>query len=295
MTGLEIGAAGAAVFKGVGAAEKALGGGEPEKALIRDLARESLGARAAADAMGDRMAMKQFMINKLLGPLFKFSGYREGYFKSGKFAEDLASKMSGVPEENLISPAPNVAVQAMEGLSFSLDEPDLKEMYLNLLATASDNRRADKAHPSYAGLIRQLSAEEAELLPLFLAEPAGVPMAEIQLNLVSGATRSGFRTVARHVVDWIDHDTGGLAEVPDWPVYVDNWNRLGLVNATYQKWRSAENAYDYVKMRPEYTRQPLPASEDETFELGVQGGLLIPTDFGMRFGKAIEGNSEATE
>lgn len=233
--------------------------------------------------MGDRMAAKQLTINKLLAPLFWFAGYRRDYFESGAFAEDMAEKMASVPHEELVSPAPNVAAQAMEGLSYSLDEPDLKEMYLNLLATASDRRNAAGAHPSYASVIRQLSAEEASLLPRFLANRAGEPMAEIRMKL--NEPKRGFHTLTRHVVDLRSPETSQPIVLADWPIYVDNWVRLGLVEADYLTHRVAEDAYDFVRERDEFTR--LEVSADESYELAVEKGLLKPTDFGTRFRLAV--------
>lgn len=282
MSGIEMGAVASAAAKAGEAAGRALTGGEAETTAIREIAKTSTGAQVAGAAMGDRMAVKQLTINRLLAPLFWFTGYRREYFEGGSFAEDLATKMQEVPEENMISPAPNVAAQAMEGLSYSLDEPDLKEMYLNLLGTASDSRRANDAHPSYAGVIRQLSATEARLLPQFLSSSHGEPMAEIRL--VATNEIGGFHTIVRHVVDLRAPDTGEPIAVPGWPLFVDNWVRLGLVVADYGNFRVGEHAYDFVQHRPEYSNVEL---NDVDFKLDFQKGLLRTTDFGLRFGRAV--------
>ena len=49
-----------------------------------------------------------------------------------------------------------LAIPAMESLGYSMDEPSLKDMYPGLIATATDDRREDAAHPAFAG-IKQLS------------------------------------------------------------------------------------------------------------------------------------------
>lgn len=280
MTDLGIGAGMA--IKGAAGAGKALSGGKAEQAVIQEIAKGSSGAQVAGNAMGARMAAKQMAINRLLTPLFRFAGLRQEYFNSGKFAEDLAARMAGVPEENLISPAPNVAAQAMEGLSYSLDQPDLRGMYLNLLSTASDSRRAGDAHPSYADVIRQLSGPEAGLLPQFLVNRVGEPMVEIRL-VVQRDGKEGYVPVERHVVEMHSDDVDTQVLVENWPAYVDNWRRLGLVETDYIDSIMREGAYDFVEARPEYLRHP--ASEGQRLE--IKRGLLVPTDFGRLFGKAV--------
>ena len=72
----------------------------------------------------------------------------------------------------LVAPKASLAAPAMQQLGFSLDEPALKEMYLNLLATASDNRSNSAAHPSFVEVIKQLSAEETQILNTIVCNPA---------------------------------------------------------------------------------------------------------------------------
>ena len=289
MTGSEIAAAGA-VVKGAASAGKALQGGEKEQALILEAAKGSSGYVAAGVARGDRLAAKQLAINKLLSPLFWFAGYRRDYFESGQFAEDLAEKLDSVSEDDLTSPSPVVAAKAMEGLSYSLDEPDLKQMYLNLLGTASSRQRQGDAHPSFAEVIRQLSAQEASLLPQFLQNLAGEPAVEVRARNETG----GFITLERHVVEIKTVQTEQQVIIPNWPVFVDNWTRLGLVEADYTSHRAAEGAYDFIEHRAEYVRHRDRADLPEGFSVTFEKGLLRATNFGLRFREAVTSATTGT-
>ena len=82
----------------------------------------------------------------------------------------MSVKVAEIPEENVITPSPIVAMP---------EESDLKEMYLNLLATASDNRCADQAHPAFAEIIKQLAPEEAKALSSLLAFRT-MPVAQVR-------------------------------------------------------------------------------------------------------------------
>ena len=90
-------------------------------------------------------------------------GVSKEYFED-TFPQEMGAEIAGVPDENLVTPPASVAVPALQGLSYTFEEPTFKEMYLNLLATASDDRRAEHAHPAFAEIIKQLAPSEAKLL-----------------------------------------------------------------------------------------------------------------------------------
>src|SRR5450759_490020 len=160
MTGGEIAAVGAgkAILK---AGAEALSEDSKTNAILGDLAKSSTAMQAAAEVRARRIAVKQEILLRIWQPFAKWFGVSSDYFET-TFANDLAEKMVEVPQEEIVTPKVSVVAPAVQGLSYSLDEPNLKEMYLNLLAGASDQRRANKAHPSFAEIIKQLSADEAE-------------------------------------------------------------------------------------------------------------------------------------
>jgi len=217
MTGSEIVVGAAAVGK---VAQTVLGEDPTTKQQLGALVASSPALQVAADAKARRIAVKQDILLHLFQPLARLVGVSLEYFNT-QFPKDLAEKTAQVPEESLITPAASVAIPSMEGLRYSLDEPDLKEMYLNLLAKASDARNKDKAHPSFAEVIKQLSVEEATVLQKIL-EHHSVPVAQIR---VKNPENKGFTIGRNHVLDTVDVDGNRVAE-PMVAVWVDNWIRF---------------------------------------------------------------------
>lgn len=76
----------------------------------------------------------------------------------------IADRTLHIPPENLIPPRPMVAQPAIEGMALTLEEPELFNQFANLLANAMDNRQADRVHPSFSVLLKQLSSNEAQLV-----------------------------------------------------------------------------------------------------------------------------------
>lgn len=237
---------------------------------------------AAADAFSRRLAVKQEILLRLFMPLALLMGISRDYF-STEFTADLAEKVDGIPDEHLVSPAPSVAIPAMQGLSYSLDEPDLKGMYLNLLATAADDRRSDEAHPSFAEIIKQLTPREASELPGVLSQQA-LPIVRLRRAAVDG---QGGTPLLNHLLPFLDL-AGQPEESPLLPVWVDNWIRLGLVDVDYSMFLVGENAYEWVVQRPEYAR--LAAGDPRGEEaMEITKGRVRPTDFGRHFHSAVSG------
>ncbi len=85
-------------------------------------------------------------------------------YKLEKFREDLETKIAQIPQENLQVPPTMIAGPVMESLKYTYDEEELRDMYENLLASAMDNRFANKAHPSFVETIKQMSPLDSIVL-----------------------------------------------------------------------------------------------------------------------------------
>ena len=274
----------------IAAAQKALAEDQSVNKQLREIANDSPTMKVAAEKYARRIAIKQSLLLKLYQPLAKWAGFSKTYFESD-FASDMAEKISDIPDADLTSPPPSVAVPAMQGLGYSLDEPMLKEMYLNLLATATDSRRGDEAHPSFAEIIRQLSGPEAALLSgcLPLGNVAIVQVRKIESPISGG----GFTVLQNHIVPISDDDTHQPVEEASAAVWVDNWMRLGLVTVRYDEHFVTKGRYIWAEERPEVLRHR-EEHESDTVEIEIHEGILHVTDFGQRFAAAVLVDSSTT-
>jgi len=277
MTGGELIAVGKAA-EAVG--KNALGEDEKTKDVLLRIAEDTPEMTAAARSMAARTAVKERVKLKLYQPFARMLGVSKAYFED-TFPQEMGAKIADVPDENLITPPASLAVPALQGLSYTFEEPSLKELYLNLLATASDDRRADQAHPAFAEIIKQLAPNETKLLNLTL-RMRGTVVARIK-DLV-GKPLGSYVVLMSHLLPLVDETTGEPKEEPQAPTWVDNWQRLGLVNVTYAEFATAEHAYDWVETRPEYVRM---SEHPKVTKLSFDKGLIRTTDFGWQFLRAV--------
>src|SRR5262249_25304191 len=68
------------------------------------------------------------------------------------------------PEEQRISPAPQVVGPVLEGIRYEPEGTPIDAMFSQLLSRSMDSKRVNEAHPAFPVLIRQLSEDEAKIL-----------------------------------------------------------------------------------------------------------------------------------
>jgi hypothetical protein len=274
MTGGEIVPIADAVAKG---AKKALKNDPQTKEALLEAARETPQFKAAAVSVAKQVEIKEAIKLKVLQPLGRLMGASRGYFDS-EFAVDLARRMEGVPEEDIQTPKPSIAMPAVEALSYSVDEEELKEMYLTLMARASDRRVSSTVHPAHSQIIRQLDVDEVGLLTATLrrAEHAIVNLTQKALD------GGGGHTVQRqHLMNTYLNDDRWV--VPESESWMDNWMRLGLVEVDYVGSFSDKRYYDWVVNRPEMHMGP---PDEDAPALDFTKGYVRRTAFGARFAAA---------
>lgn len=258
-----------------------------EKAALREVAARTPEMQLAAQAHAKRLAVKEQFLLKLWQPVAKLVGISHEYFAT-EFPRELAAKLENVPEDNLQSPKPSIAAPAMQALGYSLEEPNLKEMYLNLLAGASVTAKADQVHPSFVEAIRELSSEEAVLLDLVLRTETWALGRVKRLYLKDRS----YDILVPYLLDLVNVETGGPVVVGKLAGWINNWERLGLIDPTFGERRVSRtegvDLYDWVPKRPEFvalkaTEPIAPEGENPEWRIEFDAGILRSTERGKAF------------
>jgi Abortive infection alpha len=222
-------------------------------------------------------------INNFLLPLaaVNFAFEKAQIYFLENFQQDLSKKVAGIPPEQIVEPKASVAGPALQGLAFTHEEVNLKDMYLSLLATAMDGRVAEDAHPAFVEIIKQLNSEEANLICGILQSQIPIPIVEVRLTV-----ENGWRTLLTHLLDLTSSETSDQIEDPKIPAMVDNWIRLGLVSVDYGKTLTEAGLYDWIENRPEVARYRQENANDVQ-QLNFAKGFIERTSLGIQFAKAV--------
>ena len=81
-----------------------------------------------------------------------------------RFAKWLDQIRSQVPPERQTEASSSIAAPALRALFFTDDDNPLSVLFLELLKRAIDKERLNEAHPSFVGIIEQLTPDEALIL-----------------------------------------------------------------------------------------------------------------------------------
>lgn len=224
-------------------------------------------------------------VNTALLPLAAVNyGYEKArnYF-TRNFEKEFTEVTKLIPPEHIVEPQISIAGPALQGLAFTHEEQDLKEMYLNLLAASIDNRRSNIVHPAYVEIIRQLSSDEANILKDILSTTIPqVPISQIR----DMKSHREFSVLQPYVLNIIDKETGEPKCMPEIVNMIDNFIRLGLVTVDFKLQVGFPNMYDWVDSRPELDLI-LNMNKGNTINLQSVKGIIIITNFGRDFGRAV--------
>jgi hypothetical protein len=196
-----------------------------------------------------------------------------------QFIPILEKKLSNVPEENITTPEPEIAVPAIEALRYTGHNDDLREMFANLLATAMDNRIAPKAHPSFVEIIKQINSDEAKIINMLDANRT-YSIIKVRLYDPKASIENSFAEPITNFSDLPNeagcshHDLGSS--------YIENLERLGLINISYSVFNTNPNAYEKIENHPLVNAWRV-KSEQLGRRFEINRGAITPTEFGKKF------------
>lgn len=257
-------------------------------AVVREIMRaagDNPDVRDAGRNLGKTAKTLTEAVNIALLPIAAVNfGYQKAksYF-STTFSGEMEEKLSAIPDDKLVEPEPSIAGPALQGLAFAHEDPQLKEMFLSLIATSMDERVKGLAHPAFVETIRQLSGKEAKILSMVLSFHDIIPIAQIRRR---EADTNGYAILKNHVIDFISSPRSTPIEYDGLPAMVDNWIRLGLVVVDYTVWITKPGGYAWVKKRPEFLAAEATLTGTKNV-IEFQPGALQLTAHGRQFASAV--------
>lgn len=142
----------------------------------------------------------------------------------------VSEKLKDIPKENITTPPPHIAGPAVEALRFTGHNENLRELYASLLAMSMNKETSAKAHPSFVEVIKNLSTEEAIILQSFVSE-SEYPKIDIEEK-----RKENDGTISRVRNFTTFHKIHPEINVNSTPTYLDNLNRLGVIEIIHDQY-----------------------------------------------------------
>ncbi len=200
--------------------------------------------------------------------------------------KDILNKRNVSPER-VIPPRPETAASIINALRIGDQDVALRDMYLNLLATAMDTDFADQAHPAFAEIIKQLSPDEARAISLFcLVEATGAPRSFPLVSVIGKMPEGGFVQVLSNF-SMLGSEAGCSHELL--PGAIDNLVRLGLAVVRYDQELDDPSIYEPLEQHPDVQQMCDLISCRSGVTPETIRSVLEVTEFGARFAMACTG------
>lgn len=164
-------------------------------------------------------------LNVALSPL---DGLVWGFERLKEFLEnDVCRKLKEREATEITTPLPSVAVPTLAALAYLGKEPQLREFFANLLVSAIDIKTAERVHPAFVEIIKQLSSNEAKILSSVRMRPHFPLICEGVYN--DGDWHDAHSMTAELLADFHSFcNTLGAMERADTGQYFDNLLRLRI-------------------------------------------------------------------
>jgi hypothetical protein len=247
------------------------------KELYGDLAKP--GVQQVGSAIGGILGLG----NTILYPLHLANGYTDSALK--KNLEIFRSKLENIPIENITSVSAEIGVPILEKLTYVVDAT-ISDMFIELLAKASNNETVSFAHPNFIKILEAISPDEANFVSSIFAEhreiETVIPAIEIRLN--NDNPNTGWSAV---IEGYISHNYKKNLRYPDnLNEYLSNLISLGVLKLQMNR-RLEPVADNYPSIWSDYM------SVDNFYHayqdrLQYGEGVITITDFGKSFLRACK-------
>lgn len=213
--------------------------------------------KPAAQATGKLVSLAPRGIRALLSPFETWIMNKEAALT--ETSKLVSEKLSSIPPEKIVTPEPYIAVPSLQALSYSIDNPDLRELFANLLASSMNTDTKEEAHPAFVEIIKQLSPIEAKIIKeTNLLFNKALPCCNVRFQKLpeySGDKDSIFQeigegyTVIDHLVIF-DNFIFPNKPLDYLSPTISNLIRLGLCEIPYGITLTGPTAYDSYKNYP---------------------------------------------
>lgn len=154
----------------------------------------------------------------------------------------LEQKLQNIDPNKIVEPEAYVAIPAVQALSYSMSNGELRELYANLLAKSMNIDTKKSVHPSLVEIIKQMSPIDAKIFKI-ICESKHTPLIDLSVKKV---VNEGCFSVKN--ISWItiyDHTSVSLS--------IDNLVRLRLIEIQDSSSYLDKSIYDVVKNTKFYT------------------------------------------
>lgn len=219
------------------------------------------------------------LVNTLLYPIEELR--KDSSYKHDHFMKELNERTKAIPEDKLEAPPLHLSGPAFEGLRYTMDVKELRDMFIEFLACAMNSDKVGDAHPSFVEVIKQLSPDEARIIKTLPGYGLYEPVLDVDI-VIPG--KSG-RMTSYSNASVIGHEAQCVYP-KNTPMYLSNLCRLGLAELPACS-LADEARYDKIYTSAAY--REIIENIPKAYQIETSRKCFGLTDYGSRFRRVCMG------
>lgn len=193
-----------------------------------------------------------------------------------KLKTSLENKIDAIPLDQRVEPDIQISCQALEDAKYCAENEDIREMFTELISATMDKRSSALVHPSFSGILKQMTTDEAKFL-LKIRENTVLPVC----NIISTHKDSEIYNVLFCDL-YFETIEPFETEIYDNAFIISVLSRQGLIDVSYSKKLANKSAYEvfenslFFKSKSEW-------EENRGVAVNLEKGSIFLTSAGKRF------------
>jgi hypothetical protein len=157
------------------------------------------------------------------------------------FKEELQTGLGKIKPGNLIQPPLYIVGPAIEASKYYIESTELRQLFINLLLSASDKTKQSIVHPSFIEIIKQMSPDDAQCFRYLSEFKSNIGVCT--LRLYEEGNNDFYRPI-RYIFDFPGLDAENFVQ---YMTIANNLTRLGLIECSDDTTSDKEESYTNLK------------------------------------------------
>ena len=192
-------------------------------------------------------------------------------FAIEKFKIELSQKIGKIKEEDIVDADPRIFIPSAQAISYSWEQEEIKNLYMNLMVSDMDKNTKKQVHPSFTEVIKQMDTVDVKIFSSIYHNDV-FPVCRINKQSAEG----GFSAVVEYLLpDYFYLHSSESTIIKS----LNNLERLKLISIKMDMAYMNKDNYIVIKTGKHATKYKYELGES----FDIEEGIISQTEFGKDF------------
>lgn len=226
------------------------------------------GVKPAMVETGKTLSLVPRVVKNALAKVEMWCINRE--FMVKEFEQELQRKLKSKNAENIVDADPSIFIPSAQAISYNWEKEDIRQLYLNLMASDMDITKKENVHPSFSGIIKQMDSTDVKIFTRIYGKDR-IPLCGLKLKKENGTVP---------ILDYLLTGDFYINTSENKVIKsLNNLERLKLIEIIDDEFYVDENIYFPIKNGSQIMKY----KSEFLDNLDISKGMIKKTEFGKDF------------